>query len=329
MQPTRLKRILVASLILFASYFPAHSQSQVLQVFNSRGVQIGAGKYLYVNFHVDVYLKRARLAGNVMARGGGGNDIVVQVVKDGRIIYDSGQLRSIVLSVPMNEPGNYSLILSNRFSIISSKVVWGYVNLYSDGEDTARTSDEIRRQALREFVSREILNRLYNTLQSNEREWYTRHVPIKPTIFVTRNRSVNAYADVTRNTIYIDLGLFEAAESLGARTSVANAKALLADVMGHELAHIFFRHSGDRSRGLWGELIGALPIDRKQEQQADVLGTFLACQAGYGSDGLANYMRLLISQQGNKGDFGSTHPNSRGRIAMIEQVARRCPAAGR
>ncbi|MFY9622530.1 MAG: M48 family metalloprotease [Pyrinomonadaceae bacterium] len=134
---------------------------------------------------------------------------------------------------------------------------------------------------------------------------------------------------VTRNTIYVDLGLFEAAESLGARTSVANAKALLAGVIGHELAHIFFRHHGDRSRGLWGELTGALPIDRKQEQQADVLGTFLACQAGYGPEGLANFMRLLISQKGNSSDFGSTHPNSRGRIAMIEQVARGCPTTGR
>jgi hypothetical protein len=323
------KRILIVSLLLLVTSSSVHSQSQVLQVFNSRGVQIGPGKYLYVNFHVDVYLKRSRLAGNVMARGGGGNDIVVQLIKDGRIIYDSGQLRSIVLSIPLNEPGNYSLILSNRFSIISSKVVWGYVNLYSDGEDTARTNDEITRQALRESVSREILNRLYNALQSNEREWYTRQVPIKPSIFVTRVRSLNAHADVLRNSIYLDLGLFEAAESLGARTSVANAKALLAGVIGHELAHIFFRHPGDRSSGLWGELTGALPIDRKQEQQADVLGTFLACQAGYGSEGLANFMRLLISREGNGSDFGSTHPNSRRRIAMIEQVARRCPATGR
>src|SRR5260370_2102645 len=165
-----LNRILVTSLLLLVSCFPVQAQSQVLQVFNSRGVQIGPGKYLYVSFHVDVYLKRARLAGNVMAQGGGGNDIVVKVVKDGRIIYDSGQLRSIVLSIPLNEPGNYSLILSNSFSIISSKVVWGNVNLYSDGEDTAKTSDEIRKQALRESVSREILNRLYSTLQSNERD---------------------------------------------------------------------------------------------------------------------------------------------------------------
>lgn len=182
------KRIFIVSLLLFVTSSSVQSQSQVLQIFDSRGVQIGPGKYLYVNFHVDVYLKRARLAGNVMAQGGGGNDIIVQVVKDGRIIYDSGQLRSIVLSIPLNEPGNYSLILSNRFSIISSKVVWGNVNLYSDGADSARTSEELRRQSLRESVSREILNRLYSALQSNEREWYTRQVPIKPTVLVSRDR---------------------------------------------------------------------------------------------------------------------------------------------
>lgn len=322
----RFRRLIATALFLFVGYLPAKGQSQVLPVFNSRGIQIGAGKYLYVDFDVDVYLTRARLAGNVMARGGGGNDIVVQVIKDGRVIYNSGQLRSIVLSIPLDEPGKYSLILSNSFSVLSSKVVWGYVNLYSDGEDKAKTNDEVRKQAQRETVSREILTKLYDKLESDEREWYTRQVPVKPKIFVTRDSGLNAHADIFHNSIYLDRGLFEAAEVLGSLTSVANAEALLAGVIGHELAHIFFRHPGDRSRGLWGELTGALPIDRKQEQQADVLGVSLACQAGYGSEGLASFMRILISQHGNGSDFGSTHPNSKGRIAMIERVAGQCPA---
>ena len=324
-----IRKLIATALLLVVGSLPVKGQSQVFPVFNTRGIQIGAGKYFYVDFHVDVYLRRARLAGNVLARGGGGNDIVVQVIKDGRVIYNSGQLRSIVLSIPLDEPGKYSLILSNSFSVVSSKVVWGYVNLYSDGEDRARTNDEVRKQQQRETVSREILTKLYDTLKSNEREWYTRQIPVKPTIFVTRDAALNAHADVFRNSIYVDRGLFEAAESLAERTSISNAKALLGGVIGHELAHIFFRHPGDRSRGLWGELTGALAIDRKQEQQADGLGTFLACQAGYGSEGLANYMRILIAQDGNRSDFGSTHPNSRGRIGMIEQVARRCPASGR
>lgn len=100
---------------------------------------------------------------------------------------------------------------------------------------------------------------------------------------------------------------------------------MLAGVIGHELAHLFYRHPGDRSRGLWGEIIGALPIDRKQEEQADVLGTRVACQVGYDPDGLAQFMKLLIANTGNHGDFGSTHPSSKGRIAMIQQVARQCP----
>jgi predicted Zn-dependent protease len=53
-----------------------------------------------------------------------------------------------------------------------------------------------------------------------------------------------------------------------------------------------------------------------------VLGTFLACQSGYGSEGLLSFMRILIAQKGNSSDFGSNHPNSGSRIAMIERVAR-------
>lgn len=299
-------RLAVTALLILVCCFSGKAQNQVLPIFNSRGVQIGPGKYFYVNFHVDVYLKRARLVGNVMAQGGGGNDVIVRVVKDGNVIYDSGQLRSIVLSVPLNEPGNYTLIITNEFSIVSSKIVWGYVNLYSDGEDATRTNDEARRQAQRESVAREILSKLYDTLESNEREWYTRQVPVKPTIVVTRDHSLNAHAVVSRNAIYIDLVTFEVAEALGASTSVANAKALLAGVIGHELAHIFYHHPSDRSGGLWGELVGALAVDRRQEQQADVLGTFLACQSGYGSEGLLSFMRILIAQKGNSSDFGST-----------------------
>lgn len=182
----------------------ARGQTQALQVFNSSGVQIGPGKYLFVNFHVDRYLKRARLAGNVMARGGGGNDIVVKVVKEGEVLFDSGQQRSIVISLPLTEPGNYSLILTNAFSVVSAKVVWGYVNLYSDGEDRGRADEEQKLQENRVQVARKILDQLYDALEAAEREWYTRQVPIKPQIVVTPNKALNAFADVSRNTIFIN-----------------------------------------------------------------------------------------------------------------------------
>jgi hypothetical protein len=204
---TMAKKLLVASFLLLIPWLSANAQSEAFPVFNSRGVKIGPDKYFYVNFHVDVYLKRARLAGNVIARGGGGNDIVMQVVKDGRVIYDSGQQRSIVLSIPLNEPGQYSLILTNSFSLVSSKIVWGYVNLYSDGPDADRTNDEIRRQRYRESISAEILERLYTVLQRNEREWYPRQVPFKPQIVVTRDSDLNAFADVANNRILLTRGL--------------------------------------------------------------------------------------------------------------------------
>ena len=65
------RKVIVACVLTLVCCGVVAAQNQVLPIFNSQGVQIGPGKYFYVNFHVDVYLKRARLVGNVMARGGG------------------------------------------------------------------------------------------------------------------------------------------------------------------------------------------------------------------------------------------------------------------
>jgi Peptidase family M48 len=320
------KKILTIFLFALVGPFTAVAQTNVFQVFNSQGVQIGPGKYLYVNFHVDTYLRRARLAGNVMARGGGGNDIIVRVIKDGRAVFDSGQQRSIVLSIPLNEPGQYSLIITNEFSIISSKVVWGYVNLYSDGEDTPRASSEARKQQSRQILAQRILHELYGALEADEKQWYTRQVPVEPRIIVTSDDDLNAFAVPSQNSIYVFKAVFDVAETMASQSSQTRSNSMLAGVIGHELAHIFYHHWTDRKSGLWGELSGSLPIDRNQERQADVLGTRLACQAGYEPGGLLDFMRLLIARKGNGSDFGSNHPNSRQRAMMIQQVARQCPA---
>jgi hypothetical protein len=319
-------RILAIVLLSAVWCLTAAAQTNVLQVFNSQGVQIGPGKYLYINFSVDTYLKRARLAGNVMARGGGGNDIIVRVTKDRRVVFDSGQQRSIVLSVPLTEPGQYSLIITNEFSVISSKVVWGSVNLYSDGEDTSRAVSESKKQQTRQAMARKILHELYTTLETDERQWYTRQVPIEPRIIVTTDDDLNAYAVASQNTIYIFKGIFDVAETMASESSETRANSMLAGILGHELAHIFYHHWTDRKGGLWGELSGSLPIDRNQERQADVLGTRIACQAGYGASGLVDFMKFLIARKGNGSEFGSNHPTSKERVVMIQQVARQCPA---
>ena len=84
-------------------------RQQGFAVFNSPGLRVDAGKYWYFPFQINAYLRRARLAGNIQAQGGSGNDIIVRVAKDGQVIYDSGQQRSIVLSVDVSEPGAYVL----------------------------------------------------------------------------------------------------------------------------------------------------------------------------------------------------------------------------
>ena len=65
-----------------------------------------------------------------------------------------------------------------------------------------------------EGVAREILTKLYLTLERNERQWYTRQVPVMPTIVVTADHDLNAFAETGTNKIFVNLGLFEFAESL-------------------------------------------------------------------------------------------------------------------
>lgn len=64
-----------------------------------------------------------KIIGSVSASGGQRNDIRVLVVKDQRVIFDSGQRASIAFSVPMTEAGTYQVCFDNRFSTISAKSV--------------------------------------------------------------------------------------------------------------------------------------------------------------------------------------------------------------
>ena len=86
--------------------------------------------------------RSARIAGSVQAVGGSANDIRVLVVKGQSIIFDSGKRRTIVMSVDFSEPGQYTLIFDNTFSLVSAKVVSGTVSLVNWGLDPARNAAE-------------------------------------------------------------------------------------------------------------------------------------------------------------------------------------------
>lgn len=68
------------SLFLFGpdlaiAQFGPPPRDQGFAVFYSPGVRVDAGRSLLYNFYVATYLRRARLAGNITAQGGSGNDI--------------------------------------------------------------------------------------------------------------------------------------------------------------------------------------------------------------------------------------------------------------
>ena len=78
--------------------------------------------------------KECRLKGHFVAAGGSGNDIRVLLFdptnflnwKNGHqasVMYNSGVITAADMSVPIGQPGQYFLVLDNRFSAFTEKAV--------------------------------------------------------------------------------------------------------------------------------------------------------------------------------------------------------------
>jgi len=284
-------------------------------VFNSPGVRVDPGRYLTFPFWVRADLRRAYLTGNLQAQGW----IRVLIYKDQRLIYDSGQRRRLVLNLQLLEPGNYALVLSNNFPISGPKVVWGFVNLLcEEGED--RVEAERQPAVDRYRVAQEVLTRLYHALQTVEREEGTKRLPSPPRLSISSEGRINGSAAIGSDSVWINWESFEVADTLGGGKLDA-----LAGVLGHELAHLYLRHStGGRNSSLWDELMGSSTLGRTQEQEADRLGVRLACLAGFNPEGTSLWMRSVIERYGASG-LRPTHAQADDRIASFEQEARTCP----
>lgn len=121
----------------------------------------------------------------------------------------------------------------------------------------------------------------------------------------------------------------------------------LAAVLGHEIAHVIARHSGERMSqqvvaqmgfGIIGSILGAspqttealggivvsgllLPWGRKQESEADHIGLILMAKAGYDPRAARDlWMRMAEASRGRSRppEFLSTHPSEETRIRQIE-----------
>ena len=129
--------------------------------------------------------------------------------------------------------------------------------------------------------------------------------------------------------------------------------AQLAAVMGHEIAHVTMRHSGQRfsaqfpimlgyaglglamqhedwktqqlamtAFGVGSQVFGVLPFSRQHEYQADEIGLKYMAKAGYDPQQAIQFWRLMekSSKGGKPPEFLSTHPSDSHRITRLEQA---------
>ena len=129
---------------------------------------------------------------------------------------------------------------------------------------------------------------------------------------------------------------------------ITRDEAGLAAVLGHEVAHVTARHSGERMSqqiaaqtglGVIGSVLGAspqtteslgglvvsglmLPFGRRQESEADHIGLIYMAQAGYDPRAARDlWLRMAEASKGRSRppEFLSTHPSEETRIKQIEE----------
>jgi hypothetical protein len=295
-------------------------QQEIL--FNGQ-VQVPAGKRYQLTFTTRSNFRNARIAGNVRALGGSGNDIRVFVVKGQSLVYDSGRRRSVVMSVDFSEPGQYALVFDNTFSLVSPKIVDGTISLVHWGID-AQKNEADKEEAVAHYTrATEVIRRLYAAAKADERVWGTTQLSGPPAIRLVNDNSINARADWTQNTIYLNRGLDRLVDKAGDK-----GDDVLAATLAHEMGHIFYRHpaygSGPGVKGLFDELKGVTALDRSQEKEADIFGIRMACHGGFDPQGMLILMRVFAQLDGGAGSFMRNHPTGIERYNYLQGEASRC-----
>jgi hypothetical protein len=295
------------------------------QVIFTGPVQVLAGKRYQISFSTKSNFTNARIAGNVQAQGGSGNDIRVLVVKGSSLVYDSGQRRSVVMSVDFSEPGQYVLVFDNTFSVMSPKTITGTISLVHGGVDTEKNNADKQEAATAYAQATAIIQRLYAALKADERLWGTTQLFAVPAIRLNGDLSINAAANWSSNSIQANRGLFRFAQTAGDKES-----DVLAATLAHEMGHIFYRHpgygsSGQGLKGLFDELRGVTALDRVQETEADILGVRVACQAGFDPQGVLILMREFARRDNGASSFMRNHPAGIERYNYLQAEVAKCP----
>lgn len=154
-------------------------------------------------------------------------------------------------------------------------------------------------------------------------------------VAVIRSKEVNANASAD-GTIVVYTGILPIAES----------EAGLAVILGHEVAHVVARHSGERlsqmlvaqgvtnvaaafaspqyqaplgaALGLGSQYGVLLPFSRAHESEADHLGIYYMAKAGYNPEEAPRlWERMSAKGKSSTPEFMSTHPSDTTRIAQL------------
>jgi cyclophilin family peptidyl-prolyl cis-trans isomerase len=294
------------------------------EVLFTGAVQVLPRKQYVRSFTTRSNYKNARIAGNLQAKGGTGNDIRVMVLKGQSVVFDSGQRRSVVLSVDFSEPAQYTLVFDNTFSLGSPKVVFGTVSLVHWGLDVERDKTDRDEDTAHYRQASGIIQKLYVALKADERVLGTTQLVAMPSIRLNGDESINATANWATNGIQVNKGLFRLTDQAGEK-----GEDVLAATLAHELSHIFYRHpgygsSGQGVKGLFDELRGVTALDRVQEKEADILGIRVACQAGFDPQGMLILMRVFAQTETRANSFMTNHPSAIERRNYLEGEAASC-----
>jgi beta-barrel assembly-enhancing protease len=160
---------------------------------------------------------------------------------------------------------------------------------------------------------------------------------LKYTFQVVDDDGVNAFATMG-GYVYVNKGLLK----------IADNEAQLASVIGHEAGHITGKHALKRLQSaakaqlglsvlgvktnvlvdIGYELLLNRPNGRQAEFDADVRGLKMLSKAGYAQPEMANFMRKLITDGAKVPTLLSTHPDTRDRVAALEDQIKRNPTTG-